>query len=52
MSAVMDFIIADRISKVGEIEWTPEMEEELSNGRGEEPDDVQQPGDGAHTEYE
>ena len=32
-----------------EIKLTPEMEEELSNGKGEAPDDVQQPSDGPHT---
>ena len=42
----------DSMKRTDEIEWTPEMEEELSNGRGEVPDDVQQPCDGAHTEPE
>lgn len=33
-----------------DIEPTPEMIEELSNGRGEVPDELQQPGDGIHSE--
>ena len=35
-----------------EIEWTPEMTEELNNGRGEESDELQRPGDGLHPESE
>ena len=34
-----------------EIEWTPEMEDELNDGKGE-PDELQRPGDGLHPKPE